>query len=78
MRNFQGSVDMVVTISGVVLEDGAVYAGTKVYRFEFETEENAMAFLDTSDEPDGLIDSNMLAAMDPEDYAQTFGQGQNV
>jgi hypothetical protein len=63
-----GTVDVVVVISGIeehsnYPETGSVqYAGTKVFRFEFETEQDALMFLDTSDEPHGLVNEEQLKA----------------
>jgi hypothetical protein len=60
-----GTVDVVVVISGIEHDESpgnrpVDYAGTKVYRFEFETEQDALMFLDTSDEPHGLVHAEQL------------------
>jgi hypothetical protein len=49
---------LVEVIATVVSQDGV----TKVFRFEFETEEDALGFLDTSNDPEGLVHVEALHA----------------
>jgi hypothetical protein len=55
--------DVVVTVATVVND---AYVGghviTKVFRYEFETEEDALMFLDTSNEPKGLMAVQQMGA----------------
>jgi hypothetical protein len=51
-------VEMIVTVVIPATKDEP--AGTKIFRFEFETEDDALGFIDTSEDIPGLVHGEFM------------------
>jgi hypothetical protein len=79
-KESHGPIDMVVVLSvpaqGRPTRDNPDYEppGTIVYRFEFETLEDAKGFIDTSDDIDGLLNAAIMMDTPTDDIEAPFGE----